>query len=285
MSVYKNIHFSIGNTNFKIIFYGKYGHTSDSWYAPYHLHPFSELHLMYSGSVRVKSENNYYTVEEGNLCLLPSGVFHAIEQVSDIVEKTSVFVEIKKSKNKTSDTYSIFSKLFLSQSPLIFDFSPVYQAEITKVLNSSSEINAILTSKIQSLFTLIFTDLYEKTLIPSPQDELIAETDYKSNILLKIEDYINKTDLNFITEESMAKSLFITTSQLRRLLKKHFRSTFRSFIKAQKIEIAKNYISKDNLTMHEIAKDLGYDTYSGFYRSFKSVTGVTPEEYKKEKKL
>ena len=282
---YKNITFSIGNTDFKIIFQGKYGHTDTSWYAPYHSHPFIEIHIMYSGSVKMISDSTDKIIKDGNLCIVPHGVFHAFEPLTASAQKTSVYLEIKQNKKKTADTYSHFLKLFNSNVPLVFEYSPTYLTETMKALNSSHDTNIILTAKIQSLFTFIMADVYESMLLSPKNEDGNEETDYASTLLLKIEGYLSSTPINDVTEDLMAKSLFISTSQLRRLIRKYFNCTFRSFILAQKIETAKYKIAEGKMTIEKIATSLGYETYSGFYRSFKSITGLTPEEFKNTKKL
>ena len=110
-------------------------------------------------------------------------------------------------------------------------------------------------------------------------------TGYTTKLRLEIEDFLEITSQRIVTEEALAKHLNISTTQLRRLVRKHFRCTVRTLVLEHKIEIAKELIKKDELTMNEIATHLGYETYSGFYRSFKSLTGLTPEEYRTKKQM
>lgn len=280
MKVYKSINITIGNTDFTIIFFGKYGLTDDGWYAEYHTHPFIEMHIMHTGSVRLKSQNKEIVFSENNVCIIPPRIFHAIEPLTNIIHKTSVYLEIKKNKKKTEDTYTNFSKLFESKSPAIYKYSTAYLTELIKALNSNDTLNVILTCKIQNLFSLILTEIYEKNSFVSPLDDTDEVTEYASKLLLKIESFFNSTTLKNITEENLAQKLNISTTQLRRLIRKHFCCTFRDLILGYKMELAKDFIKKDELSMNEIAEKLGYETYSGFYRSFKCLIGFTPEEYK-----
>ena len=281
MKIYRSIKFTIGNTDFTITFYGKYGLTYDVWFSKYHTHPFVEMHIIHTGSVRLKLQHQERIFTENNVCIIPARIFHAIEPLTNIIHKTSVYLEIKKNKKKTEDTYANFSNLFESNSPAIYSYSP-YLSDVIDSLNSSDMNNTILTCKVQNLFSLVLTEIYEKITSSTPIDDTEEVTEYASNLLFKIENFLNNTVLKDVTEESLAKELNISTPQLRRLIRKHFRCTFRNLIWDYKTETAKDLIKKDELTMSEIADKLGYETYSGFYRSFKSKTGIAPEEYKKQ---
>ncbi len=280
MQVYKNITLTIGNTDFTVIFSGKYGLTDDVWCTGNHTHSFIEMHIMHTGSVRLNAQNRERIFRENNVCVIPPGVYHAIEPITKIIRKTSVYLEIKRNNKKIEDTYTQFSKLFESHCPAIYKFSSEYLIGFIKTLDSYDAENAILNCKIQNLFSLILAEIYEQISIHLPLDEENDVTGYTTKLRLKIEDFLDITSPKNVTEEAFAKHLNISTTQLRRLVRKHFRCTVRALVLEHKIEIAKELIKKDMLTMNEIATHLGYETYSGFYRSFKSLTSLTPEEYR-----
>lgn len=285
MSVYKNITLAIGNTDFTVVFSGKYGSTDDTWCASNHTHSFTEMHIMHTGRVRLNAQNRKRVFSENNVCVIPPGVYHAIEPITKIIRKTSVYLEIKRNSKKTEDTYTQFSKLFESDNPAIYKFSSEYLIGFIKTLDSYDAENAILNCKIQNLFSLILAEIYEQISVNSPLDEENDVTGYTTKLRLEIEDFLEITSQRIVTEEALAKHLNISTTQLRRLVRKHFRCTVRTLVLEHKIEIAKELIKKDELTMNEIATHLGYETYSGFYRSFKSLTGLTPEEYRTKKQM
>ncbi|MFK4996725.1 helix-turn-helix domain-containing protein [Bacillus sp. N9] len=56
--------------------------------------------------------------------------------------------------------------------------------------------------------------------------------------------------------------------------------TFVRYVINQKIERAKELLERTNLSVYEISEQLGYDNQSYFNKTFKSVEGVTPSEYK-----
>ena len=186
MKIYKSIKITIGNTDFTINFYGKYGLTYDAWFSKHHSHPFVEMHIIHTGSVRLKLQKQEHIFTENNVCIIPPRIFHAIEPLTNIIHKTSVYIEIKKNKKNTEDTYANFSNLFESNSPAFYSYSS-YLSDIFDSLNLNDMNNAILTCKVQNLFSLILAEIYEKIVSETPVDDTDEVTEYASALLLKIE--------------------------------------------------------------------------------------------------
>ena len=49
-----------------------------------------------------------------------------------------------------------------------------------------------------------------------------------------------------------------------------------------RVELAKRLLRETDLSLSEITEQCGYSTESYFMKQFKSVTGITPTEYRKQ---
>jgi AraC-like DNA-binding protein len=69
-----------------------------------------------------------------------------------------------------------------------------------------------------------------------------------------------------------------------RQMKKLTESNFNDFINAYRVEEAKRLISEghDFEKTSNIAQQAGFNSYSTFFRAFKKVTGLTPQEYSRK---
>jgi len=66
-----------------------------------------------------------------------------------------------------------------------------------------------------------------------------------------------------------------------RLLKKSTGKTYTELLNAVRIERACQMLVQTELPVGEIAVDIGYGTVKHFYRVFREITGVTPQQYRK----
>ena len=46
------------------------------------------------------------------------------------------------------------------------------------------------------------------------------------------------------------------------------------------MELAKNYLTKSNMSISDVAMMVGYNNFSYFSKTFKDYTGKTPNEYR-----
>lgn len=82
------------------------------------------------------------------------------------------------------------------------------------------------------------------------------------------------------TVERMAKRVNLSTSRFHALYKNLFgKSPVEDLIQAR-IQNAQNALMFSNLSVSEIATDLGYSNLPHFIRQFKSATGTTPTQYR-----
>ena len=81
--------------------------------------------------------------------------------------------------------------------------------------------------------------------------------------------------------DSVAAELGITPQYLSRLFCKNAGVGFSQYLTRARLEKAAFYLKETNLTVTEIAYEVGYRDLSHFMRSFKKYFGVTPLGYKK----
>lgn len=95
-------------------------------------------------------------------------------------------------------------------------------------------------------------------------------------------DYIRSNIRENLTVEYIASALSLNPSYLSKLFKQEMGRSISTYIRDQKIDIAKNMLRHLDESSLSIANYLGFSSQSHFIQVFKKETGMTPEEYRKK---
>ena len=274
---------TIGNTDFKLTFLGKDSLINEEWTAEPHLHPFIELHLVNTGKVMIRSGEDKTVLSDNYICIIPANCYHSVVSLSPVVSRMSVYLNIEKNTHGYEDTYPAYKEVFESRLVQSFECKSVYLSEIFKLEKNG----AILNSKIEFLISLLLCEIYDVNFSGSSEIYKHNSTDVKTELLLEIEAYLNYVladgrDYDGTGFSKIAEHLRLSSTQLRRLIKKHFNCTYRDLIFEYKIERAKRIIESTDTPLEKTAEMCGYSTYAGFYKAFIKYTGKTPENYRKD---
>lgn len=88
-----------------------------------------------------------------------------------------------------------------------------------------------------------------------------------------------------ITVQVLANKLSIPNHQLSDIIKKYMQSSFNSLINAYRINEAKRIIKETpDCNILSVAFAVGFNSKSAFYEAFSRQTGITPGQFKKNKK-
>ena len=94
--------------------------------------------------------------------------------------------------------------------------------------------------------------------------------------------YINEHYSEKLTLQQLADYLFISTWHLCRVLKKETNMNFVEILNNIRVEHAKQLLKAKNLKVYEICEKVGYSDIAYFSRVFRSVTGISPKQYREK---
>lgn len=97
----------------------------------------------------------------------------------------------------------------------------------------------------------------------------------------RIKQYIKQHIRENITLDDIATGLNASKKTLNPAFKKEYGVTITQFIRQTKVETAKELLIASNLSLLEIAELLSFSTATYFVKTFKKVTGVTPNHFRK----
>ncbi len=133
---------------------------------------------------------------------------------------------------------------------------------------SSSEIETL------GCFYIFMSKLIET------KDQGITTSNYSDLYLENAKDYIMQNYLNPLSVQTLADFIGIERSYLYRIFKINLGMSPLQYINSFRITKACELIKSTNLSIEEVAKSVGYDNISHFYKNFKKYTNITPNQYK-----
>lgn len=113
--------------------------------------------------------------------------------------------------------------------------------------------------------------------------ELICSMKNKDDyVIQKAKEYIHKNYTDDLTLNDVAAHVFLNGNYFSTLFKQKTGIAFRNYLRNLRIEKAKELLTTTNLRIYEVALKVGYNEHSHFVRAFKSVTGISPGQYREE---
>ena len=102
----------------------------------------------------------------------------------------------------------------------------------------------------------------------------------KKQLYNDIIDYVNYFINDDLKVTSIARHFGYNDKYLSRYFKKMSGVSLKHYILSQKIERANFLLTDTNLTVSDISNSLGFSDYHNFIRVYKSMTSMTPSEYR-----
>ena len=132
-------------------------------------------------------------------------------------------------------------------------------------------------------FNLSINALLTELIIKIKRKFLSAKKENHS--ILQAITYMNDYYAEQIDLKQLANSIGYSADHFRVLFKKQTGISPKKYILNKRIELAKNQIIQNKISLTEIAQICGYDDYYQFSSLFKKHTGMSPIDFKRKNKI
>lgn len=136
-----------------------------------------------------------------------------------------------------------------------------------------AEISSFDVDKIQSISNLA------EMLVKHILLENMLKPNYDENIQRAL-NYINENLDKDLTIQNISKNTNISKSVLYRYFHRFFNCTVSQYINKKRIDKAIDLLTKSDLSIEEIAQQIGFSSGSYFSKTFKKEKGLSPLKYK-----
>lgn len=169
-------------------------------------------------------------------------------------------------KNMVCDRCTMAVKQVLDKSELAYYTMVLGEVELTEKISDKK-----LTKFSESLSQLGFE------LIEDKKARVISKIKNGIIELIRNSDDLHKTKLSAFISEKLNKDF----DSLSALFSEVEGITLEKYFIEQKIERVKELLVYDELTLSQIASELGYSSVNHLSTQFKKITGLTPSHFKK----
>ncbi len=128
----------------------------------------------------------------------------------------------------------------------------------------------------KSIILEIFANIYDMFY----DGQEINPTDSRSmEVVTKLIGYIDEHISEDLSLENLSEYVNFSTFHLSRMFKRYTGTTLNKYIINKRIDKAK-LLLEGSMSITNVSKEVGFNNYNHFYRTFKNVTGVSPADYK-----
>ena len=205
-----------------------------------HRHYYPEVHLIEQGNVDYLVNDMHISVHSGDMLVIPADTFHRCCKTCDSTNIIAFQID-----------YPILSCVVKKSIP---GFLSMFKSEIEHAHTKG------ICGKIPAFLTLICGELFEEN-----DNKLMLVQDRKFIIY----EFFQQNYDRDVTLSDLAKELNLSEKQTERLVKEYTSNTFRQEISYRKIQAAKHLLEAEDITLSEAASQVGYQSYSGFWKAFK----------------
>jgi AraC-like DNA-binding protein len=248
-----------------------------------HKHTFYEILWIKKGKTKQFIDYQEYEITDNTLFFISQGQLHSFEAWQGLEGFTILFTEdffLLNQQNKDflfelSFLDNLYANPFLDLSPEdISEIEPIIALLVSE--NSRTVPSAaILQSLLHVLLAKIQRCIDQKQTSRYPKRYLLQFKQFKK--------FLDEHFVQQFTVIDYAEKLSITQHHLNLISKEVAGKTATEIIRARVMLEAKRMLSFSDMTVTEIAYQLGYEENSYFSRVFKKETGLSPVEFRSNK--
>lgn len=275
--------------------------------ADLHRHEFFEMIFVADGTLHNRLATEETSLNAGDLLIFKPFVQHQLEAWSTqapphayscsflppIIDSNILGIEeIELSKSPNRYFFTSFLALADDETPAVITAFPAKQIEeiesyFVQLVDLAGKDDTGSAAKSKCVFLSLLLKLAEHTVEtrvdnrPVQRAIKVAATRHRAG-LLKALAYIHNHLSEPITLEEVAEIADVSVSYFSLLIKQYTSMSFINYLTSLRMDLAKSLMRSTSDSMMDICFKVGYSDYSNFSKRFKSVTGYTPRDYRRQ---
>jgi len=254
-----------------------------------HKHTTYELHFIPKGKGTLRALGQTFKIEPGTFFLTGPNIYH--EQTADkddpMVEYC-INVEFCKLNKKLAKNIFYYNKEIEQITEILLNtsfwfgkdphntyilFEKIFHELENKILGYSTYIQNLVYEIIINAVRCYSSDIQSNYIIP--------QKTLNDSRRLMIDDFFRKYDKSR-TPKLLARELGVSIRQLDRIMRQYYSMSFKEKLISTRFDISEDLLKRTDLSVTEIAANVGFSSSSYFCKLFKEKNGITPLQFRKK---
>lgn len=268
----------------RISFHGlRYDFQSGHPVAP-HIHDFFEFHYILTGCVKTRINEIERTYYPGQYYIMTPLSVHSHSYFDPPNNTCSSFAlrwKLMRVNAEETNPELDLAKFVLDKAPpvAIDDLDNSISGMLDHIIERA-EGKCTRAELLLQLSCLIVTISSRYVALQSTVKPLPSMPNSTQNILLASVAYIERHYSESISASDVAAHIPISYSHLARLFSQYMKTSVNTYITRVKIDRATHLLMTTDMSVNEIAREIGYSSLSYFSNTFKNTLGQSPKEYR-----
>lgn len=247
-----------------------------------HSHVSAELFACLSGILEIATQTGNIRLFAGDFAVVPSGLEHCMLPAWEKTEYAGFsFICNRRGDRSACDLYTQLSPVVCADRVSVYRGKEALCAEAAEIAKQGRSNSGILPA-LRAVEFLIHAASEE------PEQETGGITNWKKTDdkydiqrMMWLDNIISSSYMKDITMAEVADSLYISSRQLDRIVRKRYGKTLHRVIMETRVQMAARMLKNMDMTVERIGIAVGFSSGAGFYREFSRYYGMTPAEYRK----
>ena len=241
-----------------------------------HFHLYYELYYLAQGEIRCFIDNKTYHVTEGTLIVIPPNTLHKTFASQEPL-RTRILINV--SENYLKEFTPLQKKLLPDSGTAFYHIHKherIYQIIYELLEEFQNKKNMLMQKALMCELLVLLSRQKRSDLIETTANPL-------SKKLFGVVSYINSEYSQHITLTSLAERFQMNPAYLSRVFKQDTGFSFSEYLNKFRIKKAVKLLEISDRNITEISLEVGFNSCNHFCKIFKSIMGVSPLVYKKQK--
>lgn len=253
---------------------------------PEHWHTAIEIIMPVTGAYDVIVGKDCYELQEGDIIMINSGVVHGMKFVSP-GERIVMLVE-----PGSVDNQEEMETIFLRLPPVYFkkadEEDPFYlflRSQILELVREYDRVGSGMSPKICSDLKELFSEFGRKGFSDANAQNTFGAMKQQEYIeaVLHACHYINIHYMENLTLEEVAAVSGFSKFHFTRIFKQYMNMTFYEYLNSKRVKRAEELLYNKKMSITDVAMNSGFSSLSAFNRTFKTVKGCSPSDYRRQR--
>lgn len=228
------------------------------------IHPFHEILFFIDGDAEFVCEGGSTVLSPYTAVIIPKGTFHC-------------FITNKNEENYTRCAIN-FEKVSELDELINLKFQKITLSQDDSLINILLKMKALFDTPLSEAEQKILLKAYLAQMLVSIKSDAsyLPEVTF-SPIIKETLDYINDNLSTDVSINKISARLHVSPSNLAHLFKKELHIPMHKYVLEKRLILANRKL-RDGISPTQAAIECGFKDYSGFYKQYKKMFGISPSK-------